>query len=330
MGISNNFKNQIGIPLWLPIVFVFTAIILILLWQYGVFDKDDKTPKSTFDIPGLARAAVRKDMSKAEELKKFCETYKSSNTHTVEENSLYEQLSNCAVVNCLGEWGEWSEAEEGKCGVVKRTYKIKTPANFLGDKCPIEDNKTERKVANADKCHYSTIAYSRTAANTSNIVLEYITESARECAANCTANFEKCQFITLTKGNICQFHLPKDGVESYSLEYNKDKLIKPQYPQDIIQTIEDIESLPKPTSNIESEKFLKIEGVNVFDGDTIDEIQTSDASSCQANCRSSAQCNLYTFDKTEGKCLLKSVVDKRVTAFKDPNTDTYKMVIKLK
>jgi len=341
MGISNNFKNQFGIPLWLPIVFVVIAIILILLWQYGVFGKDEETPKSTFDIPGLARAAVRKDMSKAEELKKFCETYKSSNTHTVEENSLYEQLSNCEVVNCLGEWGEWSEAEEGKCGVVKRTYKIKTPANFHGDKCPIEDNKTERKVANADKCDYSTIAYSRTVANTSNIVLEYITESAKECAANCTANFEKCQFITLTKGNICQFHLPKDGVESYSLEYNsnvttyappynKDRLIKPQYPQDIIQTIEDIESLPRPTSNIESEQFLKIEGVNVFDGDTIDEIQTSDASSCQANCSSNTQCNLYTFDKTEGKCLLKSVVDKRVTAFKDPNTDTYKMVIKLK
>ena len=58
MGISNNFKNQFGIPLWVPIVFVVIAIILILLWQYGVFGKDEETPKSTFDIPGLARAAV--------------------------------------------------------------------------------------------------------------------------------------------------------------------------------------------------------------------------------------------------------------------------------
>ena len=341
MGISNNFKNQFGIPLWVPIVFVVISIILILLWQYGVFDKDDKTPKSTFDVPTLLRALKENDMSKAEDLKKFCETYKNSETHTDEETTLYGLASNCEVINCYGEWGEWSEAEDGKCGVVERTYKIKTPANLLGDKCPIEDNKTEKKVANADKCDYGIIAYSKAAADTSNIVLEYITDSAKECAANCTANFGNCQFITLTSGNLCQFHMPKNGVDAYALEYNsnvttyappynKDKFIKPSYPEEIIQTIEDIQNLPRPTSNIESEQFLKIEGVNVFDGDFIDEIQTADARSCQANCLSNTECNMYTYDKTESKCLLKSVVDERVTAFKDPNTDTYKLVIKLK
>jgi hypothetical protein len=339
MGISNNFKNQIGFPLWFPIVIVVIGCLVLLILQY--FRNGDSPVTTTVDILGLTRAAKENDMSKAEDLKKFCETYKNSETHTPEEKALYELANKCEVINCYGEWGEWSEAEDGKCGVVERTYKIKTPANLLGDKCPIEDNKTEKKVANADKCDYGIIAYSKAAADTSNIVLEYITDSAKECAANCTANFGNCQFITLTSGNVCQFHMPKNGVDAYALEYNsnvttyappynKDKFIKPSYPEEIIQTIEDIQNLPRPTSDIESEQFLKIEGVNVFDGDFIDEIQTADARSCQANCLSNTECNMYTYDKTESKCLLKSVVDERVTAFKDPNTDTYKLVIKLK
>ena len=339
--IVQNFKNQFKIHPGFVFAFVAIVITLILLWQYGVFSSEDKKTKSNPNIPTLLRALKENDMSKDEDLKKFCETYKNSETHTDEEKALYEKANKCEVINCYGEWSEWSKAEEGKCDVVERTYKIKTPANLLGDKCPIEDNKTEKKVANADKCDYGIIAYSKAAADTSNIVLQYITDSVAECSSNCTTNFDKCQFITLTNGNLCQFHMPKDGVDAYTLEYNKetttytppynkDKFIKPSYPEEVIQTIEDIQNLPKPTSDVESEQFLKIEGVNVFDGDFIDEIQTVDARSCQADCLSKPECNMYTYDKTESKCLLKSVVDERVTAFKDPNTDTYKLVIKLK